>query len=75
MTIDGEVDGSVELQEHRLTIGEKRKIRADVSAQEVVVLGSIHGNVEAKERSTLGNRPASLVISKPPESKQKTVHI
>src|SRR5579864_2907093 len=50
LTIDGEVDGSVELLEHRLTIGEKGKIRADVSAQEVVVLGSIQGNVEAKEK-------------------------
>ena len=50
LTIDGEVDGSVELQEHRLTIGEKGKIHADVSAHEVVVLGSIHGNVEAKEK-------------------------
>jgi cytoskeletal protein CcmA (bactofilin family) len=50
LTIDGEVDGSVELQEHRLTIGEKGKIRADVSAHEIVVLGSIHGNVEAKEK-------------------------
>jgi cytoskeletal protein CcmA (bactofilin family) len=50
LTIDGEVDGSVELQEHRLTIGEKGKIRADVSAREVVVLGSLHGNVEATEK-------------------------
>jgi cytoskeletal protein CcmA (bactofilin family) len=50
LTIDGEVDGSVELQEHRLTIGEKGKIRADVTAHEVLVLGSIDGNVEAKEK-------------------------
>ena len=50
LTIDGEVDGSVELQEHRLTIGEKGKIRADVSAHDVIVLGSIHGKVEAKEK-------------------------
>ena len=50
LTIDGEVDGSVELQEHRLTIGEKGKVRADVSALEVVVLGSIHGNIEATEK-------------------------
>ena len=50
LTIDGEVDGSVELQEHRLTIGEKGTIRADVSAREVVVLGSIHGSVEASEK-------------------------
>ena len=50
LTIDGEVDGSVELQEHRLTVGPEGNIRADVSAHEVVVLGSIHGNVEATEK-------------------------
>jgi cytoskeletal protein CcmA (bactofilin family) len=50
LTIDGEVDGSVELHEHRLTIGEKGTIRADVTANEIVVLGSIHGNVEATEK-------------------------
>ena len=49
LTTDGEVDGSVELQEHRLTIGPEGKIRADVS-HEVIVLGSINGNVEAMEK-------------------------
>ncbi len=75
LTIDGEVDGSVELHEHRLTIGEKGTIRADVTANEIVVLGSVHGNVEATERLTSGNRPASPVISKPPALKRKMVLI
>jgi cytoskeletal protein CcmA (bactofilin family) len=60
LTIDGEVDGSVELQEHRLTIGEKGKIHADVSAHEVVVLGSIHGNIEAKEKIDI-RKQASII--------------
>src|SRR5580704_6246432 len=50
LAIDGEVDGSVELQEHRLTVGPSGRLRADVSAHEIVVLGSIHGNVEATEK-------------------------
>jgi cytoskeletal protein CcmA (bactofilin family) len=50
LTINGEVEGSVELQEHRLTIGERGNVRADVTAHEVVVLGSIHGNIEASEK-------------------------
>jgi cytoskeletal protein CcmA (bactofilin family) len=50
LTIDGEVDGSVELQEHRLTVGQNGNLRADVRAHEVVVLGSINGNVEATEK-------------------------
>src|SRR5271168_620017 len=47
LTIDGEIDGSVELQEHRLTVGHNGNLRADVKAHEIVVLGSINGNVEA----------------------------
>jgi cytoskeletal protein CcmA (bactofilin family) len=50
LAIEGEVDGSVELKEHRLTVGQNGMLRADVSAHEIVVLGSIHGNVEATEK-------------------------
>jgi cytoskeletal protein CcmA (bactofilin family) len=60
LTIDGEVDGSVELQEHRLTIGPEGNIRADVSAHEVIVLGSIHGNVEASEKIEI-RKQASII--------------
>ncbi len=50
LTIDGEIDGSVELHEHRLTVGPNGKLQAGVKAREVVVLGTIHGNVEAADK-------------------------
>jgi len=50
LTIDGEVEGTVEMQEHRLTIGVNGKVRASVKAREVIVLGTLHGNVETSER-------------------------
>jgi cytoskeletal protein CcmA (bactofilin family) len=50
LTIDGEVEGSVELREHRLTVGASGRLVADVRAREIVVIGSIKGNVEATER-------------------------
>jgi cytoskeletal protein CcmA (bactofilin family) len=50
LTIDGEIDGSVELHEHRLTVGPNGKLQAGVKAREVVVLGTIHGNVEASDK-------------------------
>ena len=50
LTIDGEVEGTVELQEHRLTIGPNGKVRASVKAREVVVLGTVHGNVETSDK-------------------------
>ncbi len=50
LTIDGEVEGSVELKEHRLTVGPNGRVQAGVKAREIVVLGTINGNVEATEK-------------------------
>src|SRR4051812_8065059 len=50
LTIDGEVEGTVELQEHRLTIGPNGKVNASVKARELVVLGTIQGNVETTDK-------------------------
>jgi cytoskeletal protein CcmA (bactofilin family) len=50
MTIDGRVEGSIELRDHALTIGPDADIRAKVNARTVVVLGSITGTITARER-------------------------
>jgi len=50
LTIDGEVEGTVELQEHRLTVGPNGRVQASIKAREIVVLGSVHGNVEATDK-------------------------
>ena len=50
LTIDGEVEGTVELQEHRLTVGPNGKVQATIKAREIVILGTVHGNVEATDK-------------------------
>jgi len=50
LVIDGEVEGTVEAQDHRVTVGPNGKVHASVKAREIVVLGSIHGNVEATDK-------------------------
>ena len=50
LIIDGEVEGTVEAQEHRVTVGPNGKVHASVKAREIVVLGSIQGNVEATDK-------------------------
>ena len=50
LTIDGEVEGTVELQEHRLTVGTNGKVVATIKAREVVVLGTVHGNIETRDK-------------------------
>jgi cytoskeletal protein CcmA (bactofilin family) len=58
--IDGDVEGTVELHENRLTIGPNGRVQASVRAREVVVLGSIQGNVEASDRIDI-RKEAKLV--------------
>ena len=60
LTIDGEVEGTVELQEHRLTIGPNGKVRASVKARELVVLGTIHGDVDITDKIDI-RKDAKLV--------------
>ena len=50
LTIDGEVEGTVELTEHRLTVGPNGRVQASIKAREIVVLGAVHGNVEATDK-------------------------
>jgi cytoskeletal protein CcmA (bactofilin family) len=48
--VDGTVEGTVEVAENKLTIGPHGTIQAAIKAREVLVLGTIQGNVEAIER-------------------------
>jgi cytoskeletal protein CcmA (bactofilin family) len=50
LTIEGQVEGTIELREHVLTIGPNGKIRAQVFAKAVIVLGEVTGNVTASEK-------------------------
>lgn len=50
LVIDGEIEGSVEAAEHRVTVGPNGKVHAGVKAREIVILGGINGNVEAAEK-------------------------
>lgn len=50
LTIEGEVEGAVELQEHRLTVGPNGKVQASIKARELVVLGSVQGDVEIADK-------------------------
>lgn len=50
LTVEGQVEGKIELKEHILTIGANGKIKAQVFAKAVIVLGEVHGNVTATEK-------------------------
>ena len=47
--IEGTVEGAIRLEHDRVTIGKGGKVDANISAQEVVVIGAVRGNVIASE--------------------------
>jgi cytoskeletal protein CcmA (bactofilin family) len=50
LTIEGHVEGTIQLREHILTIGQNGRIKAQVFAKAVIVLGEVTGNVTASEK-------------------------
>ena len=50
LTIEGQVEGTIQLRDHVLTIGPNGKIKAQVFAKSVIVLGEVTGNVTASEK-------------------------
>src|SRR5271155_6074119 len=50
LLIEGSVEGLVQLDERKLTVGATAKLTADIIAREVVVYGTVKGNLRAKDR-------------------------
>ncbi|MBW8868613.1 MAG: polymer-forming cytoskeletal protein [Acidobacteria bacterium] len=50
LTIEGQVEGKVELKNNTLTIGSNGKIKASVFAKAVIVQGEVTGNIHASEK-------------------------
>jgi cytoskeletal protein CcmA (bactofilin family) len=69
LLIDGSVEGLIQLEERRLTVGAAAKLMADINARDVVVYGYVKGNVRAKGRieikkdgSVIGNLTTAQIM-------------
>lgn len=51
--LDGEVEGSIELRDHSLSIGPNGHVRANINAKEVIVQGKVEGNITGTDRVEL----------------------
>jgi cytoskeletal protein CcmA (bactofilin family) len=58
--IDGEVQGSLEARDAKLTIGPNGKANSGMKAREVVIQGKVQGDVEALQKITI-RREGSLI--------------
>lgn len=43
--VDGEIEGTLEVR-HALTVGANGKVKANIKARDVIIMGSVKGNVE-----------------------------
>ncbi len=50
LTVEGSVEGKIELRDHVLTIGSHGKIKAEVFAKVAIILGEVIGNITATEK-------------------------
>src|SRR5712664_113566 len=69
LMIDGSVEGLIQLEERKLTVGTTAKVTADITARDVVVYGYVKGNVRAKGRieikkdgSVIGNLTTAQIM-------------
>jgi len=53
--IDGEVQGKIRLANSRVTVGPNGRVQAEIDAREIVVDGSVQGNLKAGESTRLGS--------------------
>ena len=50
LLIEGQFEGNISLEDHCLTVGKEGQVKAEIRARQVVILGSVTGNVAAREK-------------------------
>jgi cytoskeletal protein CcmA (bactofilin family) len=58
--VDGDVEGTIESQDNKVTVGPNGRVQAGIRAREVVILGQVQGNVEAADKVDI-RKDAKLV--------------
>ena len=58
--VDGDVEGTIESLENKVTIGPNGRVQASIRAREVIILGQVQGNVETSDKVDI-RKDAKLV--------------
>jgi cytoskeletal protein CcmA (bactofilin family) len=53
LQVDGKVEGAIEMHGHKLTIGPRGEVRAEIEAQSVSIVGTVEGTIDASDRVEL----------------------
>lgn len=55
LVVDGELQGKIMLGDSRVTVGQSGRLQADIEARDIIVEGSVQGNLKARESVHLGS--------------------
>jgi len=58
--VDGDVEGTIESLENKVTVGPNGRVQAHIKAREVIILGQVQGNVETSDKVDI-RKDAKLV--------------
>jgi cytoskeletal protein CcmA (bactofilin family) len=58
--VDGDVEGTIESQDNKVTIGPNGRVQAGIRARDVIILGQVQGNVETSDKVDI-RKDAKLV--------------
>jgi cytoskeletal protein CcmA (bactofilin family) len=53
LQIDGDVEGAIESQDNKITIGPSGRVQASILARDIVILGQVQGNIQASGKVEL----------------------
>jgi cytoskeletal protein CcmA (bactofilin family) len=58
--VDGDVEGTIESLDNKVTVGPNGRVQAHIKAREVIILGQVQGNVETSDKVDI-RKDAKLV--------------
>ena len=58
--VDGDIEGTIESQDNKVTIGPNGRVQASIRARDVIILGQVQGNVETSDKVDI-RKDAKLV--------------
>lgn len=50
LLIEGQYDGTINLKDHCLTVGSNGQVKAEIQARQVIIHGTVNGNITAREK-------------------------
>jgi cytoskeletal protein CcmA (bactofilin family) len=50
ISIEGQFDGTINMKDHCLTVGANGQVKAEIQARQVIIHGTVNGNITAREK-------------------------